>query len=889
MNSFDVYNYFPASNVSNQPLTAEELGWLEISKASVANSLSLAELKAKYPNPLHASVSLNDLDLCKKILDLVLPAHLLNEPKGISSLSDIDPNSKLCFEAVTNNNLSIVKLLLERGANATNFDFFGDNPVFFAFINRNKEIVKVFIEKGFQLDSEILPGKPLAFMDRNQNSVESMKMALELGADLKHRFNKGMSYLHLAVKNGDLPLCKFLLEAGADIKAVNENNQSVLSMAIRYPSLIPFLLEKEVGAQSANLCSKSIVDWTSMIENLRLMGLRHGIKEKIFEGFNRHFGYEKLASSLEGYSLSEKTAHSIFKTLPKNIACASKMTCEEAISKLEKDEIVTLSCGWHEHETVAILTKKFIILGNQGDGSDNKPGLTLYKINKPENLKKTIKTLIKNKKPKQKAQHLFEEKGDEKFIIKKTNIAKHFFNTKILELLGLESIYHLKKKSQISGNCVWKASEMGLMGNLILSPLQENPERGLDDIIKEARHFYQDWKKYDRNQTFEFLAQAESQPRINDFINLEKIYDELFILNFFDPQALDKLCALRPRLKEWITNPDHKLISYAYQHKSAKLVRKLLEMGVKVDMQAFSSSDDPKLNQVHYDYFFEKWIQAYKTNSTEKYLLHQLCTINIRPSQLLGLLKDWQQKVEQMNEPDLLKNALNTPCALEQGGYTPLLGVIATYDDLSSTQDVVAFMLEVGANPSLEAKSQDTAVHHAVNKVTKREDIEVVRILLKEAGQPIELANKANSRDIRPLDIVRFGEDYTTPLIQILLDAGAEVPTKYFDKDELNSEIMASFVDYYISKGIEKNKPDEDGYTPLYYIVDRDCLLAAKLLESWKNTAEKDGNKDQLRQAIQEVMPNGDTVLDIETMDRLVQEDVPGAKELKTIFLQCIS
>ena len=207
------------------------------------------------------------------------------------------------------------------------------------------------------------------------------------------------------------------------------------------------------------------------------------------------------------------------------------------------------------------------------------------------------------------------------------------------------------------------------------------------------------WKEYDYTNSLEILKQVEDEPSIKEFIDIENVYDELFTLNLHRKKALTRLCQLRPRLLEWITKPDPKLIIYGYKHESPKIIKWFLDHNVDLDMSAFLTCESSKVDALHYDYFVKKGIKANVPDASGRTPLHVFCMKSrTLPEQSLSvtmqLILEWKKECESSNNLQLLTDALN---ATDENGLNPLQHLIQDNDDLSPFDELINLMKECGA------------------------------------------------------------------------------------------------------------------------------------------------------------------------------------------------
>jgi ankyrin repeat protein len=188
-------------------------------------------------NPLYFAAINNNLNLIRYYIS-----------KGLSVDSFNKSHSPLC-RAVSQNNMEMVKLLLENGASPNETDKYP--PLFYALSNNNTEMVKFLIEEGADpniVGTDNLP--PLA--TAAANSLSATKYLISKGADPKDPeclyyaalsdYNETFIYLvenganpdnpkaiNEIIENGNVELLKYILRKGVSL-----NRQDYLTTTLKY-------------------------------------------------------------------------------------------------------------------------------------------------------------------------------------------------------------------------------------------------------------------------------------------------------------------------------------------------------------------------------------------------------------------------------------------------------------------------------------------------------------------------------------------------------------------------------------------------------------------------------------------------------------------------------
>ncbi len=133
--------------------------------------------------------------------------------------------------AIDEENVSVIKFLLEKGANPMQKDWTGRVSINHTVFTKNpEEICKLLIQYGADLEYMGYFGQtPLMHAVKLDEYIPAMTY-IQLGANVNARGKYGETPLYLAVKKENIPMIKLLIENGADPKA-KYNGKSLLQYA----------------------------------------------------------------------------------------------------------------------------------------------------------------------------------------------------------------------------------------------------------------------------------------------------------------------------------------------------------------------------------------------------------------------------------------------------------------------------------------------------------------------------------------------------------------------------------------------------------------------------------------------------------------------------------
>ena len=149
-----------------------------------------------------------------KIVDILLK----NGAKPSIDIIDTSQFYSCLHLAVLNKSNTIIKLLIDNGANINIKDSKSQTPLHHAVSQGSLEIVKLLIKSGADISSKTINGQTPLHFAVSQGSLEIVKLLIESGANISLTNNYGQTPLHIAAKKKDsLAMIKLLIKSGAEI------------------------------------------------------------------------------------------------------------------------------------------------------------------------------------------------------------------------------------------------------------------------------------------------------------------------------------------------------------------------------------------------------------------------------------------------------------------------------------------------------------------------------------------------------------------------------------------------------------------------------------------------------------------------------------------------
>lgn len=144
------------------------------------------------------------------------------------------------LEAISENHLEVVKILLEHGADPTLEDDNGDPALVFAAHKKHEEIARLLLKRNISIDAKNSAGLTALTRQITYAPAEDIRAVLDLGADPNQRNALGQTPLMLLAgshsvsteKNQEIQSMDVLIEKGADVNARDTRGYTPLMYSV---------------------------------------------------------------------------------------------------------------------------------------------------------------------------------------------------------------------------------------------------------------------------------------------------------------------------------------------------------------------------------------------------------------------------------------------------------------------------------------------------------------------------------------------------------------------------------------------------------------------------------------------------------------------------------
>jgi ankyrin repeat protein len=158
------------------------------------------------------------------------------------------------IKASEKNNISLVKKLLDMGVDVNVKDDDGSNALMMASKNGYEDVVKMLLDRGADVNVENKYGNNALMSASMYGNTEIVKLLLDKGADVNVENKYGNNALIYASSNGHKEIVKMLLDKGIDVNVKNKDGDNALMLASRngYIDIVELLKQHGAIKESVN-------------------------------------------------------------------------------------------------------------------------------------------------------------------------------------------------------------------------------------------------------------------------------------------------------------------------------------------------------------------------------------------------------------------------------------------------------------------------------------------------------------------------------------------------------------------------------------------------------------------------------------------------------------
>jgi ankyrin repeat protein len=217
--------------------------------------------------------SINDLSGAARAGDVQRVKLLLADSKDPNQ-ADRNGGRTPMHWAVRNNNVEIVDLLIEAGADVNKGDQAGKTPLSHAAESGKVDMTKKLIEAGSDVNKRDLVGGNSVLWAAGLGSAETLEIVVNAGGQVDVKDINGLTPLQWAAQTGKTASMVILINAGADVNSTdNLNGESVLMRAARSGRIesIDLLLRNDARTDTRTKLGSNVLHIASEYGNVEIV------------------------------------------------------------------------------------------------------------------------------------------------------------------------------------------------------------------------------------------------------------------------------------------------------------------------------------------------------------------------------------------------------------------------------------------------------------------------------------------------------------------------------------------------------------------------------------------------------------------------------------------
>jgi len=158
---------------------------------------------------------------------------VINSSSIASTFVTENVNESRIIKAADQNNIDILKSLLDQGGNPNEKGKFEATALHKAAFNGHKPTASILINSGADINAKDFGGATPLHIATRQGNTDMVRLLIQSGAEIDVKDNEGYTPLHRAILNNSTPAAMVLLEAGAEPNTTSRSGDTPLIDASR--------------------------------------------------------------------------------------------------------------------------------------------------------------------------------------------------------------------------------------------------------------------------------------------------------------------------------------------------------------------------------------------------------------------------------------------------------------------------------------------------------------------------------------------------------------------------------------------------------------------------------------------------------------------------------
>ena len=174
-----------------------------------------------------------------------------------------DEGKPVLYWAILNENPEIVRVLVDAGADVNATDYQGNPMLYEAIFSKNPEIVRVLVDAGADVNATDDRGTPVLLRAILTENPEIVRVVVDAGADVNATYDRGNPMLYWVILNGNPEFVRVVVDAGADVNATDYQGKPMLYEAIfsKNPEIVRVLVDAGADVNATDDRGNPMLYW----------------------------------------------------------------------------------------------------------------------------------------------------------------------------------------------------------------------------------------------------------------------------------------------------------------------------------------------------------------------------------------------------------------------------------------------------------------------------------------------------------------------------------------------------------------------------------------------------------------------------------------------------